>query len=113
MDRKIEKAIEAARLATKDLLQEFISILNSAVPNEEAYKKAFEKWVETRLELEKLCLSIAIGEFEFKYSVYQKTIKTPKKDRMKKPLIVITNEDEHFLESLKIIPPGKEPKDEQ
>jgi len=105
MNEKIEKAIKKAESASRELILEFISILNSAQPNEETYEKAFNEWAEATLELRRLGLNVVIGEFEFKYKVYQKTVETSKKQN-KKPLL--TKEDNNFLESLKIIPPGKE-----
>ena len=111
MDRKIEKAIKEAESSSRELILEFINILNSAEPTAEAYEKAFDRWAEARFELEKLSLSIGIGEFQFKYSVYEKTQKIQQEEKDKK--LLLTGQDNKLLRSLKIIPPGEEPKDEQ
>src|SRR3989344_773755 len=106
MDRKIEKAVKEAELASRDLIQQFISILNTAEPNEDSYNKVFNKWIESKLELEKLGLKMGIGEFEFKYSVYKKIQNSQQTKNAKK--LSLTAQDKKLLKSLKIIPPDEE-----
>ena len=99
MDRKIEEAIKKLESASRELIEEFICILNKAQPDQEKYEKRFEKWVEAKLELEQLGMSMGIGEFEFKYTVYDDIqAEIPKR----KKILPITQEDNKFLKSLKI-----------
>ena len=106
MDRKLEKAIEETRLATKELLQEFIGVLNNTVSKEEKYQQVLERWFKARSELENLGASMAIGEFEFKYSVYKKILERENLKNQKK--LSLSDIDNKFLRSLKIIPPNDE-----
>lgn len=111
MEKKHEKAIENLRLATQDLIQDFMNTLNNAQSEEDIYQKKINRWIKAKTELEKLNLSMTIKEFEFGYAVYQKIFKPPNTKRG--GILSLNAQDNKILRSLKIIPPDDEEKNKK